>query len=177
MILQFSTRTISYVQNLYTVTCILFTVFSTNTSGDPAINLVAITIVVLCLFVYLAMLGGVYKNWLLNMLEYSSLLNLAILSVIMLYTTLTNKTNFAIAFSQISVSITLCTTVLVIAYHSLVIILKALKIDPKVIAIWSYCKNKDRDLDLTETTTVSQYNLNSSVTHSVIELKEPLLEC
>lgn len=52
-----------------------FIVFSTNTSGDPAINLLAIIIAIICLFVYLAMFGGVYKIWLLNLLEYSLLLN------------------------------------------------------------------------------------------------------
>ena len=59
----------------------LFIIFSTNTSGDPAINLLAIVIAVICLFVYLTMFGGVYKIWLLNLLEYSSLLNLVILIV------------------------------------------------------------------------------------------------
>ena len=33
----------------------LFTVFSTNTSGDPAINLLAITVTIVCLFAYLAL--------------------------------------------------------------------------------------------------------------------------
>ena len=59
----------------------LFIVLSTNTSGDPAINLLAIVMAVIFLFVYLAMFGGVYKIWLLNLLEYSSLLNLVILIV------------------------------------------------------------------------------------------------
>ena len=156
----------------------LFIVFSTNTSGDPAINLLANIIVVLCLFAYLAVIGGVYKNWLLNLLEYSSLLNLAILSVAILYTTLANKLNYAT--TQVSVSITLCTTMLVIAYHGLVIILKALKIDPKfnAKAIWR-SKKMDRDLEPTKTTSSMQQSYvtsNSHITHSVIELKEPLLE-
>ena len=157
----------------------LFIVFSTNTSGDPAINLLANIIVVLCLFAYLAVIGGVYKNWLLNLLEYSSLLNLAILSVAILSDTiLANKLNYAI--TQVSVSITLCTTMLVIAYHGLVIILKALKIDPKfnAKAIWR-SKKMDRDLEPTKTTSSMQQSdvtSNSHITHSVIELKEPLLE-
>ena len=159
---------------LLLVRIVLFIVFSTNASGDPAINLLAIVIVVLCLFAYLAMFGGVYKNWLLNLLEYSSLLNLAILSVVMLNTTLASKPNYA--FSQVSVSIMLCTFILVVAYHSLFVVLKVLKIDPKIIAIWSYNKKMDRDLEPTETTDMQQSDVNSYITHSVIELKEPLLE-
>ena len=72
---------------LLLVRIVLFIVFSTNTSGDPAINLLAIIVVVVCLFAYLAIFGGTYKNWLLNILEYSSLLNLTILSAAILYTT------------------------------------------------------------------------------------------
>ena len=63
----------------------LFTVFSTNTSGDPAINLLAVTVTIVCLFAYLALFAGVYKVCLLNIFEYSFLLNLIILSVGVLY--------------------------------------------------------------------------------------------
>ena len=154
----------------------LFIVFATNTSGDPAINLLAVIIVIICLFVYLAILfGGVYKIWLLNILEYSSLLNLVILSVAMLYTTSADKPSHIL--SQVSVSITLCTTVLIIAYHSLVVILKAVKIDLKVTAIWRSNKT-DNQLPETADEEIQQHAamLNPSVTCSTIELKEPLLE-
>ena len=80
------------------------------------------------------MFGRVYKNRLLNLLEYSSLLNLVILSVTMLYTTSVDNPNHVLF--KVSVSIVLCTTLLVIAYHSSVVILKMLKIDAKVKAIW-----------------------------------------
>ena len=152
----------------------LFIVFSTNTSGDPAINLLAIIIVIICLFAYLAIFGGVYKTWLLNLLEYSSLLNLVILSVTMLYTTSVDNPNHVL--SKLSVSIALCTTLLVIAYHSLIVILKTLKIDAKVKAIW---RSNKMDTRLPETADEMQHCnaiLKSKVTHSVIELKESLLE-
>lgn len=48
----------------------LATVFSANTIGDSAINLLAISVTVPCLFVYLAHIGGAYKLWPLNILEY-----------------------------------------------------------------------------------------------------------
>ena len=149
--------------------------FSTNTSGDPAINLLAIIIGIICLFVYLAIFGGIYKIWLLNILEYSFLLNLGILSVAMLYTTSADKPSHIL--SQVSVSITLCTAVLIVAYHSLVVILKAVKIDLKVTAIWRSNKTNNQ-LPETADEEIQQHAamLNPSVTCSTIELKEPLLE-
>ena len=153
----------------------LFIVFSTNTSGDPAINLLAIIIVIICLFVYLATFGGIYKIWVLNILEYSSLLNLVILSISMLYATLADKPSLIL--SQVSVSITVCTTVLIVAYHSLVEILKAIKIDQKVTAIWRGSKTHNQ-LPETADEGIQQHDamLNPSVTCSIIELKEPFLE-
>ena len=148
----------------------LFIVFSTNTSGDPAINLLAIIIVVMCLFAHLAIFGGIYKNWALNILEYSSLLNLAILSAAILYTTsVADNPNHVL--SQVSVSITLCTTMLVTAYYGFIAILKAFKLDKKM---W---RSDKTDQQLSETANEHNAILNPPVTHSVIELKEPLLEC
>jgi hypothetical protein len=156
---------------LLLVRIILFIVFSTNTSGDPAINLLAIIVIVMCLFAYLAIFGGTYKNWLLNILEYSSLLNLTILSAAILYTTsVADNPNHVL--SQVSVSIALSTTMLVIAYHGFKTILKGLKLDKKM---W---RNNKTDKQLCETADEHNVTLiqNPPVTHSVIELKEPLLE-
>ena len=78
------------------------------------------------------------------------------------------------ALSQVSVSITLCTTVLIIAYHSLAVVLKVTKIDPKVRAFWR--RNKKQPEIANQ---VQQCNamVNPPVTYSVIELTGPLLEC
>ena len=154
---------------LLLVRIVLFIVFSTNTSGDSTINLFAVIVVVMCLFAYLAIFGGTYKNWLLNILEYSSLLNLAILSAAILYTTSVadNRNHDS---SQVSVSITMCTTMLIIAYHGFITILKALKLDKKM---W---RSNKTDQQLCETADEHNAILNPQVTHSVIELKEPLLE-
>ena len=136
--------------------------------GDPAINLL---VGIICLFVYLVMFGGVYKIWLLNVLEYFLLLNLVILSVAMLYTTIADKPSHILP--QASVSITLCTTILIVAYHVSVVILKALRMDPKITAIW---RNKtDNQLPRDE---MQQHNamLKPPVTCTFTELKEPLLE-
>ena len=59
-------------------------IFSFNYSNDQAINLLAIAVVTTALLVYLSYMG-VYKKWLHNVLEITSLLNLGFLSVVTLY--------------------------------------------------------------------------------------------
>lgn len=70
---------------------ILFLVFSVNTLGDPAINLLAINACAYSLLVYAALLKGIYKLWELNLLEYISFFNLGALSSATLYTKLTGS--------------------------------------------------------------------------------------
>ena len=122
----------------------------------------------MCLFTYLAIFGGTYKNWLLSILEYSSLLNLTILSAATLYTISVADNH---ALSQVSISIALSTAMLVVAYHGFIAILKAFKLDKKM---WRSSKT---DKQLSETADELNVIPNPPVTHSVIELKEPLLEC
>lgn len=63
----------------------IFIVFSLNTLGDPSINLLTITALVMCVFAYLSMVGGVYKRWYLNLIEMAFMLNLGILSAVCHY--------------------------------------------------------------------------------------------
>ena len=151
-----------------------FTVFSTNISGDPAINLLAITVTIICLFTYLALFAGVYNVCLLNILEYSFLLNLIILSVCVLYaTSVNNKTVYVV--TQISVAISLCITLIIIVYHSFNVVLKVLKLDNGMCKLpWNMKSITDNEF----VTSVDSHTsaLDHEVTHSSIELKEPLLE-
>ena len=153
----------------------LFTVFSTNTSGDPAINLLAITVTIVCLFAYLALFAGVYKVCLLNILEYSFLLNLIILSVGVLYATSVNNKPVHVV-TQISIAITLSVTLVIIAYHMFNMIIKLLEAHTNI-KISTILKNKaannlanndgPKECVITE--------LDRQVTHSVVELTEPLI--
>ena len=147
---------------------ILFTVFSANTTGDPAINLLAIIVIIVCLFAYLALFAGVYKVWLLNLLEYSFLLNLIISSAGVLYSAAVNRPVHVI--TQVSVSIALFITAIIIAYLVLTAILKTLKFD--IFAMWE--SKADRQLKNYADNCTS--TAPHKVTHSVVELKEPLLE-
>lgn len=71
---------------------VLFVIFSTNFSGDPAINLLAIIVSVAYLFFHVALFGRIYRRWHLIALEYSFLLNLIIFSAATYYTRQSNGT-------------------------------------------------------------------------------------
>ena len=111
---------------------------------------------------------------LLNILEYSFLLNLIILSVGVLYAiSVDNKTVYVV--TQISVAISLCITLIIIAYHSFNVVLKVLKLDKRTCRIpWNRKIQADNEFDTSVDSHTSA--LNHEVTHSSIELKEPLLE-
>lgn len=55
---------------LLLIRVLLFLIYSINTLGDPMINLLATSVTMFCLFAYLSMIGGVYKIWWLNMIEW-----------------------------------------------------------------------------------------------------------
>ena len=70
---------------LLLVRVILYAIFSLNFAGDPAINLLVISILMLLTMTYLMHTGGVYKSWPLITLESAFLLNLAMLSTSTLF--------------------------------------------------------------------------------------------
>ena len=92
----------------------IFLIFSLNTLGDPTINLLTITTLVLVILTYLSVVGWVYKEWHVNLIEIIFILNLGILSATTLYKISTNSsilsatnTSVAIAF-VLFISISVC---------------------------------------------------------------------
>ena len=152
----------------------LFIVFSANVSGDPSTNLLAIIITISCLLAYLALFAGVYKTRLLNVLEYSFLLNLIIQSAAVLYTTLTNGTVNII--TNASVGIALSISAITVAYKCFMMIIKVLKVDKKIGAIHFLRKEEATALENVANLGQNAALLDHQVTHSIVELKEPLLE-
>ena len=152
----------------------LFIVFSANVSGDPSTNLLAIIITISCLLAYLALFAGVYKTRLLNVLEYSFLLNLIIQSAAVLYTTLTNGTVNII--TNASVGIALSISAITVAYKCFMMIIKVLKVDKKIGAIHFLRKEEATALENVANLGQNTALLDHQVTHSIVELKEPLLE-
>ena len=96
----------------------LFLIFSLNSLGDPAINLLAIIAIMLALAVLEVAIGGAYKRLELSILEHAFFLNLTIFSAATLYVRLGNGNQSALAYT--SITITLATFVGIIIYHSLI---------------------------------------------------------
>ena len=153
----------------------LFLLISTNASGNSALQLFGIILVVFFLFAHLAFIGGVYKKWPLNLIEYSFFLNLAALSAGTLYClTAGLKTH---AFTQTSVSIAFISTMFIMFYHCL-LINETLK--RKLFSAYkTFILNPSNRVDTYLNTGNDPSSCNnaplSQVTQSVVELREPLL--
>ena len=160
----------------------LFLIFSVNTLGDPTINFLAISVVVLCLLAYLSLIGGTYKQWLLNVLEMSFILNLGILSgAVGLYQ---NDTKRVAQITKTSVIIAFALFVVIIFYHLII----ALTFKRGQILI-DYVKrkfHKDEEEDIIDTPLTQPTppaSASSAVTQSVVafsslskdDINEPLL--
>ena len=161
---------------LLLVRILLFTVFSTNVTGDPSTNLLAIIIVTICLFAYLALFAGVYRTWPVNVLEYSFLLNLAILSTVVFYTRSLGGPVHTV--TQISVGIAISIAAITVAYQSISAILKLSRLGTKIDNIYIHIRKKGlimRGSAHTATENAATVGQKKKVTYSIVELQEPLM--
>ena len=150
----------------------LFLCFSINHLGDPTMNLLFSTVMLLCMFMYLAQLGGVYNLWSINILEQSYLLNLCITSAILIY--IGESSLYQAAVINSSVGLAFGTLILILIYHMLQIISGNFCpswLKQKWISCFTiFRKNNKQD----------SYREDASGTVSArpsVELREPLLEC
>ena len=93
---------------------ILFLVFASNYSNDPALNLMAIAIASLFVFTVTWSFRAVYKQWPLDVLESSFILNLGSVSIIVLYTGVSQSASVVV---YTSTGIAFTTFVGIILYH------------------------------------------------------------
>ena len=83
--------------------CGLYLVFAFNVSGESSTNLLAISLAVLGVTVILLFTGSVYKNWGLNVLEISFIVNLGILAAATYHVTVVSqKGNSQVHGSQVA---------------------------------------------------------------------------
>jgi len=101
---------------LLLVRVVLFLVSSANVFGDPAINLLAIIAMVICICVHRTVVSGVYKHRYLNIIEYSFLVNIILLSSSALYTTRNNNGRQDVIV-YISAGIAFAIFIAIILYH------------------------------------------------------------
>ena len=98
---------------------VLLLVFALNTQQDPSVNLLAILIEVVNLFLWLSINGGVYTNRYVNILEGSFALNLIILTAVTYsVNVLVGGHHFIVQYSwTASVSIALATFIVILAFQ------------------------------------------------------------
>ena len=99
---------------LLLVRIVLLPLFTLNYSNDPALNLMATAITCLFVFMLTWSFRAVYKQWPLDVLESSFILNLGSVSVIVLYTGVSQSAS-AVAYT--STGVAFATFVGIILYH------------------------------------------------------------
>ena len=104
---------------LLLVRIVLFLVFSLNTCGSPDINLLAIVLTVLSLFVHVVLFGTVYKTWALNVIEYSYIVNLGVLSSVTFYTKVAGKGHVGAVYASVSIAFAFTQFIITVTFHAL----------------------------------------------------------
>ena len=153
---------------LLLVRAFLFLIFSVNVLGDPMVNLLAISLTVLVLCGYNSIIGGVYKNWLLNLIEVAFILNLGILSATAHYQIGSGMSVTPVAYT--STGTALVTFVAIVLYHVKARIVSykwGQALQNRLYFIVCRNQNTSKDLNMNE--------LKSTVTSSSVDLRELLL--
>ena len=103
---------------LLVVRCCLFLVFAFNALGNPNVNLLTIVTSTIMLLVLLLFAGGrIYKNWYLQALDVSYIVNIGILAAATYYIRCAGGNQTSLAY--ISVGIALLTFIGIVVYHAI----------------------------------------------------------
>ena len=95
---------------------ILYLTTAINISGKPSVNLLAVSLVVGCILLLQGYSGiHPYKNWILNVFEFTSYFNILAFTVAKFYVLLTEGSHTTIAYISISVEFVLFLSIIV--YH------------------------------------------------------------
>ena len=161
---------------LLLVRIVLFLIFSTNTRGSADINLLTISLTVLSMLVYLAVTGGVYKTWSLNLIEYFFFLKLGVLASATFYTTVTGRSQIAVVYASVSIALAIFIIVVVLhmfmkfkssqCYNWMFVRILSVNLSRLKSALRKLCYKQRRVQKTTQPT----------VTHATVELRESLLE-
>ena len=164
----------------------LILVFTVNILGDPAINLLAIIIATLSLFLYLAAFGSMYWNPYLTKLEFLFHTNLLLTAAVTLYARFTGGNQEVVAHTFVSIPLVSLGGIL--CYHLLLVL--------KTYQVWTWIhklrpalrENENIELELevrshnnndNEQTGQEQGRMQKEVTHLEprfnTEYREPVL--
>ena len=159
---------------LLLIRVLFLVIFTQNTTNNPAINLFTISVIMFAISVYFSYMR-VYKSLLNTVLEVISSLNIGLLSVASSYQLLNNQNSMLT--TSISVSIAFTTFTFIILYHASVKLasLKMCK-GMRVCIVTAIAKMKKHGrLEESEEQQPQGQAMSNVVTHSSIELKEPLI--
>ena len=112
----------------------LILVSSVNIFGDPAINLLAIIIAVLCLFIYLIVFGSMYRNPHLTKLEFLFHANLLLTAAVSLYARSTGGNQEIVTHTFVSIALVGLAGIL--CYHLLLVL--------KTCPVWTWLRNQKK---------------------------------
>ena len=155
----------------------LFLVFSLNIFGDPFINLLAIVATVFSLLTYLSIIGGVYKSWWLNVIKSAFIINLGLLSTAGLYKVVADVSIAPI--TNTSTCIAFILFMVIVLYHVITKVSETKSCGKVATAnIKKFINNCwQREIKLESVNeNITKNGLESIVTHSEVELREPLLD-
>ena len=160
---------------LLLVRTVLFLIFSLNTRGSADINLLAITVTVLLLFMHGVLFGTVYKTWSLNFIEYSFFFNLGVLASATLYMTGAQQGQLGVVYASVSIAFT--QFIIIVTFHAL----KKFRSSHHCNRIYVNLVTKLRVTrsalkELFYKQKHPHQNTQPRVTHTRIELRESLLE-
>ena len=160
------------------IRCALFLVFAFNISGDNSINLLVISSTIAAIFIAFALSGMVYKNWYLNALELSFILNLVILTVATYVYHVTHSGGNQAAVTYTSTGIAFLTFVGIVINHIFVRIKSKMQCTQRCYQLMYRNANSHsgNGANLEHQCEVTP-NIPSNVTHtevSLCELRSPL---
>ena len=162
------------IQHVYVCVLTCLSLTAVNVFGDPAVSLLTIIVTTFCIFFSTITFGGIFKNILLTLIEYSFFLNLGILSSATLFTTLSDRDQTAVV--NTSVAIAFATFMIITIYHILVRVTK----EQQRQRFTEWVISKLRTVKFAVKEKKYQNNQNNPIQtakhNQLIELREPLLE-
>ena len=163
---------------LRSVLLVAFAQFASNPQQDPGINLLAILLGAGILHIWTWVSGGIYKNWCLDALEGSFVLNLIVLGVATYHVKLSGGNKFVAGY--ISVTIAFATFIGILAYHIIQQLIST-KLWKKMPKLNFELRKLNIKLNKKLNTDQAEDNLNISTNNNIgsgrfDQLREPLLD-
>ena len=119
------------------IRALLYIISAANVSSDPAVNLLAIVISVICLLLLKAYSqGSIYRKWCLDILEGACYINLALFALVELFILEGNRDQNVVAY--ISGSFTIALFLAVIVYHVFTELISKTR-------LWKYLQHKRKE--------------------------------